>query len=178
MANLSQVPTRHFAPSLSYTILKLSSLLLSHTINDVLFVHGGHSISHRSVSSTVLRFSIGKAQSIRIYPPLAQPGSPVTHPEHVTMTTNAEPSNDSQIPDMAFQLFKKGLGNGASRLGRLSLTQRKPIETPNYIATTSRGTIPHITPDNISKHVSFGGAYMALEDCTFSNFLGRVSGLT
>lgn len=67
---------------------------------------------------------------------------------------------------MIFDILKKSAdGAAAARLGRLVLPKRRPIETPNYIATGSRGVVPHITPDNLAKHTSFGATYMALEDC-------------
>lgn len=53
----------------------------------------------------------------------------------------------------------------AARLGRLSLPGRKVIDTPNYTAVGSRGVIPHLTPELVSRDTSFGAAYMALEDC-------------
>ncbi len=53
----------------------------------------------------------------------------------------------------------------AGRLGRLSVEGRHVIETPGYLGTTSRGMIPHLTPDNLSEHARGSGAYYALEDC-------------
>ncbi|KAI0099557.1 tRNA-guanine transglycosylase [Hypoxylon sp. NC0597] len=53
---------------------------------------------------------------------------------------------------------------GGPRVGRLALPKRKPIDTPNYIGLTSRGAIPHMTPDVIAKHTELSGSYMALED--------------
>lgn len=65
-----------------------------------------------------------------------------------------------------FEILAPALAGGcAARLGRLSFAQRKPIETPSYIAITSRGAVPHLTPDNVARHTSFNAAYMALEDC-------------
>ncbi|KAL0943741.1 tRNA-guanine transglycosylase family protein [Colletotrichum truncatum] len=76
-------------------------------------------------------------------------------------TTNGASTQDGMI----FEIIKKSAdGVAAARLGRLSLPKRKPFETPNYMATGSRGVIPHITPDNLTKYTSFGAAYMALED--------------
>ncbi|OLN84873.1 Queuine tRNA-ribosyltransferase-like protein [Colletotrichum chlorophyti] len=66
---------------------------------------------------------------------------------------------------MIFEIFKTAAaGSSVARLGRLSLSKRKPMETPNYIAVASRGVLPHVTPDNLAKHANFGAAYMALED--------------
>ena len=67
---------------------------------------------------------------------------------------------------MAFEVLKAAIIDGsAARLGRLALAGRRSIETPNYFAATSRGVVPHMTPDNVNKHLQAGGAYMALEDC-------------
>ncbi|KAK0651607.1 tRNA-guanine(15) transglycosylase-like protein [Cercophora newfieldiana] len=66
---------------------------------------------------------------------------------------------------MAFEVLKAAIIDGsAARLGRLALAGRQTIETPNYFAATSRGVVPHMTPDNVEKHFHAGGAYMALED--------------
>jgi queuine tRNA-ribosyltransferase len=82
-----------------------------------------------------------------------------------TMTADSTLGNGSQSTDMAFQLLKKGVAGSAARIGRLALPNRRPIDTPNFVASTSRGAVPHVTPDNLAKHTTFGGAYMALEDC-------------
>jgi queuine tRNA-ribosyltransferase len=55
--------------------------------------------------------------------------------------------------------------NASSRLGRLSVKQRKDLPTPNFIAVSSRGVIPHMTPDVIISSSQIGGVHMALEDC-------------
>ncbi|KAK4211663.1 tRNA-guanine(15) transglycosylase-like protein [Rhypophila decipiens] len=67
---------------------------------------------------------------------------------------------------MTFEVLKAAVRDGvAARLGKLALAGRKTvIDTPNFFAGTSRGVVPHITPDNVSKHLHAGGAYMALED--------------
>ncbi|KAK6211618.1 tRNA-guanine transglycosylase family protein [Colletotrichum tabaci] len=80
---------------------------------------------------------------------------------------DAQTVNGRRKPeDMIFEVLKKAVdgSTSAARLGRLSLSKRNPIETPNYIAVASRGVVPHVTPDNLKKHVSVGAAYMALED--------------
>lgn len=70
---------------------------------------------------------------------------------------------------MKFDILKTVTGNGsAARVGRLVLAnpQRQPVDTPNFIAVTSRGVVPHLTPDTIVKHVgNVPGVYMAMEDC-------------
>ena len=52
-----------------------------------------------------------------------------------------------------------------ARLGKLSVTGRKDVETPNFFAVSSRGVVPHLTPDVILAHTQTGGIHMALEDC-------------
>jgi queuine tRNA-ribosyltransferase accessory subunit len=52
-----------------------------------------------------------------------------------------------------------------ARLGQISLKGRKPIETPDFLAITSRGVVPHLTPDVVREHTQFGGVHLALEDC-------------
>lgn len=52
-----------------------------------------------------------------------------------------------------------------ARLGELKLPGRKPIQTPSFTGATSRGAIPHLTPDNVTKFTSINSAYLALEDC-------------
>lgn len=51
------------------------------------------------------------------------------------------------------------------RLGRLSIHGRRDVETPNFFAVTSRGVLPHLTPDVVAAHTNIGGVHMALEDC-------------
>ncbi|KAL7816947.1 tRNA-guanine transglycosylase family protein [Trichoderma aethiopicum] len=64
-----------------------------------------------------------------------------------------------------FELISSAAVDGsAARLGKLSLPGKKVIETPNFFAVTSRGAVPHLTPDNLSRHTSVSGLYMALED--------------
>lgn len=67
---------------------------------------------------------------------------------------------------MRFEILKAVGGHGASaRLGRLTMPQRPAVDTPNFFAVTSRGAVPHLTPDTIARHGSFPGVYIAMEDC-------------
>ncbi|TVY15766.1 Queuine tRNA-ribosyltransferase accessory subunit 2 [Lachnellula arida] len=50
------------------------------------------------------------------------------------------------------------------RLGRLRVKGRQELETPNFFAISSRGVVPHLTPDVISASTTIGGVHMALED--------------
>ncbi|KAK3308931.1 tRNA-guanine(15) transglycosylase-like protein [Chaetomium strumarium] len=74
---------------------------------------------------------------------------------------------DLESETMRFEILKTALkdgGGATARLGRLAFAGRLPIDTPNFIAVTSRGTLPHLTPDNVDKHLQVSGAYLALED--------------
>jgi hypothetical protein len=59
---------------------------------------------------------------------------------------------------------KHGDVSGA-RVGTLCVKERKELETPNYIALTSRGVVPHISPDVLNEHTDFSGVLTAIEDC-------------
>ncbi|KAK7555195.1 tRNA-guanine transglycosylase family protein [Phyllosticta paracitricarpa] len=50
------------------------------------------------------------------------------------------------------------------RLGSLSIPGKPAIPTPNYIANTSRGVVPHLSQDNLEKHTDINGLYLGLED--------------
>ncbi|KAI5924128.1 tRNA-guanine transglycosylase family protein [Camillea tinctor] len=76
----------------------------------------------------------------------------------------ATPNSDKDMR-IIFRTVNDFIANdGAVRLGRLSLPNRNPVDTPNYFGLTSRGAVPHMTPDNISKHTEIGGVYIAIED--------------
>lgn len=51
------------------------------------------------------------------------------------------------------------------RLGRLRVEGRNGLDTPNFLAITSRGVVPHMTPDVIASSTDIKGVHMALEDC-------------
>lgn len=51
------------------------------------------------------------------------------------------------------------------RLGTLLMPSRDAIETPNYVALSSRGAVPHISQDTMRDHMAINGIYAALEDC-------------
>jgi queuine tRNA-ribosyltransferase accessory subunit len=51
------------------------------------------------------------------------------------------------------------------RLGQLRREGRKVIQTPHYVATTSRGVVPHISHDTLRKHTAVSSIHLGLEDC-------------
>lgn len=56
------------------------------------------------------------------------------------------------------------------RLGQLVWSGRSPINTPHYVAATSRGIVPHLSHDTMQKHTSIRGVYVALEDCKLPQY--------
>lgn len=64
-----------------------------------------------------------------------------------------------------FEILTSAASDGCTaRPGCLTFAGRRAIDTPNYAAVTSRGVVPHLTPDNLHRHTSVGAAYVALED--------------
>jgi hypothetical protein len=53
-----------------------------------------------------------------------------------------------------------------ARLGQL-ITRSGKIQTPNFIAPSSRGVVPHLSQDNLRDHTKIPGVYVAVEDCMF-----------
>jgi queuine tRNA-ribosyltransferase subunit QTRTD1 len=71
---------------------------------------------------------------------------------------------------LAFEILSRVDPNVVGlRLGRLVMKDRQDLMTPNFFAVSSRGVVPHITPDVISADTQIGGVHMALEDCESSN---------
>ncbi|KAI9834570.1 MAG: hypothetical protein M1819_002946 [Sarea resinae] len=69
--------------------------------------------------------------------------------------------------EMIFSILKSpALTADASqaRLGRLLVPGRKSIQTPHFIANTSRGVVPHLAHDLMRRHTDISGVYVALED--------------
>jgi queuine tRNA-ribosyltransferase accessory subunit len=79
----------------------------------------------------------------------------------------AEASTEMAARRIFSILGSSGADGISARLGELKLRGRKPIQTPNFTGVTSRGTIPHLTPDVLTKYTSISSAYMALEDCMY-----------
>jgi queuine tRNA-ribosyltransferase len=78
----------------------------------------------------------------------------------------------SQMPEEMFAFtIESTLQHSVPRVGRLTLKNRTHIPTPNYVATTSRGVVPHLTQDNIAKHTAIRSMYFGLEDCKFLSSL-------
>ena len=67
---------------------------------------------------------------------------------------------------MSFDISaSSGTHNVEPRLGRLSCSGRKDIQTPNHFALSSRGAIPHLSQDTVRDNSEVKGVYTAIEDC-------------
>jgi hypothetical protein len=59
--------------------------------------------------------------------------------------------------------------NDKCRARHGKLVGRKGLEilTPNSLALSSRGVVPHLTPDVLAQHTQLPGLLLGLEDCEF-----------
>lgn len=75
----------------------------------------------------------------------------------------------SRLPPemLAFTLKQAGSGGLGPRLGSLLRKGRAAIETPHYVATTSRGVVPHVSPDVLRNSTAVSAVYVPLEDCKY-----------
>ena len=65
----------------------------------------------------------------------------------------------------SFELQSPNPGPNQPRIGHLSFQDRVPIETPHYVAVSSRGAVPHLSQDMMRGHTRINAMYAALEDC-------------
>ena len=72
---------------------------------------------------------------------------------------------------VSFELFTLPSTNagGKARHGRLSCLDRREVETPTYIALSSRGAVPHLSQDTARDNTALAGLHTALEDCECSH---------
>jgi queuine tRNA-ribosyltransferase accessory subunit len=91
-----------------------------------------------------------------------------------------EHGRPSKLPDemLSFSIAKSAGPNTVSpRLGALIIPRRKPIQTPHFLALTSRGAVPHISQDTLRDNTNVKGVYLALEDCEAPLCDGTAEGL-
>ncbi|KAH8656548.1 putative Queuine tRNA-ribosyltransferase-like protein [Tricladium varicosporioides] len=75
------------------------------------------------------------------------------------------PNASEEANSLSFEITDRNEPtHGGARVGRLAVKGREDLSTPNFFAISSRGTVPHLTPDVIIEHAKFGGVHMALED--------------
>lgn len=76
---------------------------------------------------------------------------------------------------VTFEVLSDGpAGQGEPRLGRLSVKGRQSVDTPCLLAVSSRGVVPHISPDVLLSQTEIGGVHLALEDCEFNSKCGVI----
>ncbi|RDL38768.1 putative Queuine tRNA-ribosyltransferase-like protein [Venustampulla echinocandica] len=81
------------------------------------------------------------------------------------MSISTTVQRSKELKELVFDIIKHAdAALSSARIGKLSVAGRKDLETPNFFSLSSRGAVPHLTPDVISAHTQFGGVYMALED--------------
>lgn len=78
------------------------------------------------------------------------------------------PNGISSLPAEMFSIIRTTSHSLSPRLGQLRLAGKKVIETPHYLALTSRGVVPHLTQDSFARDSGIDGVYVPLEDCEFS----------
>lgn len=81
----------------------------------------------------------------------------------------------AQLPDDMFRFIVQhanSLESGA-RLASLTVQNRPSIQTPHYLVATSRGVIPHLSPDTLQRHTNISAVYVGLEDCRLFPHLQR-----
>ena len=68
------------------------------------------------------------------------------------------------LPDEMLRFILQ-VGSHGARYGQLLSYGHSPIRTPHYVATTSRGVVPHLAQDILTKHTAINAVYFGLEDC-------------
>lgn len=65
---------------------------------------------------------------------------------------------------VSFHLSRPQFDKGEPRGGCLTFQGRNPIDTPHYVAVSSRGAIPHLSQDMTRDNTSIRALYAAVED--------------
>ncbi|KAK9459241.1 tRNA-guanine(15) transglycosylase-like protein [Lipomyces oligophaga] len=69
------------------------------------------------------------------------------------------------MPTSSKNVFQVISSSSVGRIGQYFVnSDTKCITTPNVLIPTSRGTVPHITPDLLTKHVKVSALFIGLED--------------
>lgn len=79
---------------------------------------------------------------------------------------------------MSFQLLRPQSDKHEPRVGRLIFRGRNPIDTPHYLAATSRGAVPHLSQDMTRDNTSICALYTAVEDCEYLDSPADISSST
>ena len=79
----------------------------------------------------------------------------------------ASRASSNILSALSFDIKASTLSENGLRLGRLSMPGRAAMDTPHYVAVSSRGAVPHISPDMMRNETSLKSMYTALEDCEY-----------
>lgn len=77
--------------------------------------------------------------------------------EHATGATSTRP--------LSFNLEEAIAEGSEARVGTISVHRRSPIQSPHYLALSSRGAVPHVSQDMMRDNTALMGVYVGLEDC-------------
>ena len=92
--------------------------------------------------------------------------SPLHQRQALSYTAMSAPISAEADP-LTFRASKTaGSADDHVRLGTIAFGERPAFPTPHYLALTSRGCVPHMTPDMMQDHTAIRGVYAAFEDCT------------
>lgn len=69
--------------------------------------------------------------------------------------------------NFSFNTSVSEAGANGSRRGNVHFPGRKTIQTPHYLALSSRGIVSHLSQDMMREHTSVTGLYTALEDLRY-----------
>lgn len=82
---------------------------------------------------------------------------------------NGHFNGNGKLDHDMFQLMRRSPGTTAAvarlRIGRVCLPGRTILDTPHYLANTSRGVVPHISQDTFVRDTDIHSVFVALEDC-------------
>lgn len=71
----------------------------------------------------------------------------------------------SEPKGLSFDVDEFMFPQNGQRLGKLIVQGRTAINTPHYLAVSSKGFVPHLSQDMARKSTDIQGIYAALEDC-------------
>ena len=81
--------------------------------------------------------------------------------------------DEAVLPEemLSFILRHGEFSKAGFRLGQIAIKDRTSVATPNFIVSTSRGVVPHVTQDAVTRLTRIPIAYIGLEDCENSRLL-------
>lgn len=89
--------------------------------------------------------------------------------------TTTQSEELAQLPEEIMFSITKASSGYRARVGTLKALDKPAIETPHFLAVTSRGVVPHLSQDTFARQTDISGVYTALEDCRFCHTLHHCS---